>query len=143
MTGAHPWDDPAWASAHRIEIDTSRMMADAVGPEHGVSQEDLDTLAPAVKRAHEGLASRRKAGELPFYDLPYQDIGPVMETAEWVRSKFDDFLLVGIGGSSLGPKAAHQALAPVYYNLLSRDARGGPRLFLLENRQVHHRRRFT
>ncbi len=137
MSGAHPWDDPEWAAAHRIEIDTSRMMADAVGPEHGIAPDDLASLEHAAKRAHEALAKQRAAGELPFYDLPYQDLGPIMETAGWVQSKFDDFLLVGIGGSSLGPKAAHQALAPVHYNLLSREARGGPRLFFLENVDPH------
>lgn len=133
MSAGHPWNDPAWAQAHRIGIDTSRMMAAQVGPDHGIAPADLIALGPKAAAAHGALAARRAAGELPFYDLPRQDIDPILEAAAWVRGGFDDFLLIGIGGSSLGPKATHQALAAPQYNLLSHEARGGPRMFLLEN----------
>jgi len=130
---AEPWQDPAWREARRIRLDTSRTMAARIGPEHGVTDADLEALAPRAAAAHEHLAARRRAGELPFFDLPYQDLGPVLEAAAWVREGFEDFVLVGIGGSSLGPKATQMALAPPHYNLLPSSARGGPRFFLLEN----------
>jgi glucose-6-phosphate isomerase len=133
MSQARPWDDPEWSKAHRIGIDTSRMMAARIGSDHGVTPADLTALGPKAAAAHGTLMTRRDAGELPFYDLPHQDLGPIQEAAAWARGGFDDFLLIGIGGSSLGPKAAHQALAPTQYNLLSHEARGGPRFFLLEN----------
>jgi glucose-6-phosphate isomerase len=44
-----------------------------------------------------------------------------------------DFVHVGIGGSALGPMAVHKALSHPFYNALSGDARGGPRIHFAEN----------
>ena len=41
--------------------------------------------------------------------------------------------MLGIGGSSLGNIALHAALNPHTYNLLPRDQRNGPRLYVLDN----------
>ncbi|MDH4229068.1 MAG: glucose-6-phosphate isomerase [Nitrospirota bacterium] len=124
---------PDWISAQRVQLDSRLALADAVGPQHGVSAQELADLLPNLRSVHAELGRRRASGELGFYQLPGQDITPVLEAANWVRDGFDNFLLVGIGGSSLGPKAAHAALRSPLYNLLSREERGGPRLFLLEN----------
>jgi glucose-6-phosphate isomerase len=54
--------------------------------------------------------------------------------AEKVRGKFDDVVILGIGGSALGPIALRTALRPSGWNMLSTDARGGfPRLQVLDN----------
>jgi glucose-6-phosphate isomerase len=44
-----------------------------------------------------------------------------------------DFIHVGIGGSALGPMALHKALNHPYYNVLSGEARRGPRIHFAEN----------
>jgi len=54
--------------------------------------------------------------------------------AEKVRGKFDDVVILGIGGSALGPIALRTALRPSGWNMLSTEARGGfPRLQVLDN----------
>lgn len=40
----------------------------------------------------------------------------VEEAAEFVRSKADNFVILGIGGSALGPIAVHRALNHLYHN---------------------------
>ena len=49
------------------------------------------------------------------------------------RRDFDDFIVLGVGGSALGAKAIFNALCPSTYNTLSKDKRGGPRFYVLDN----------
>jgi glucose-6-phosphate isomerase len=51
-----------------------------------------------------------------------------------VRGRFENFVVVGIGGSALGNIALHSALNHPFYNLLTADKRGNrPRLFVPDN----------
>ncbi|MFQ5508072.1 MAG: glucose-6-phosphate isomerase [Leptospirillia bacterium] len=128
------YQNPEWAAAHRISIDSTRMMASCIKASHGITNKDIADLADTAGAAHDTLCRRRQAGELPFFDLPYQDTSGILALAESIRDRFDNFVLVGIGGSSLGPKATQQALSHPLYNLLGKAERGGgPRLFFLEN----------
>ncbi len=108
-------------------------MADRIGAEHGIDAADIEGLNDRARAAHDALAQRRAEGTLPFYDLPDQSTVAIKAVADRVRAGFGNFVVVGIGGSSLGPKAAQQALRHPHYNLLSAEKRGGPRLFFLEN----------
>jgi len=54
--------------------------------------------------------------------------------ANLARKGFDNFVVLGIGGSALGPICVHSALAHPYHNLLSKKQRkGAPRFFVLDN----------
>ena len=46
---------------------------------------------------------------------------------------FDAFVVLGIGGSALGPIAIQQALNHLHYNELPAEKRGGPRLYVEDN----------
>ena len=51
-----------------------------------------------------------------------------------VEGRFDNVLVLGIGGSALGSIAMCEALLKPYWNLLSKEERGGlPRIFFLDN----------
>ncbi|RDV82852.1 glucose-6-phosphate isomerase [Ammonifex thiophilus] len=64
---------------------------------------------------------------------------PAMEAvAERLRSAYETFLVLGIGGSSLGIKALVQFLKGPYYNLA-----GSPRLLVLDNISPHLARQLT
>ena len=119
----------------RLTIDYANAMASAVGPEHGVSDEMLDALAPEVARQHDRLVAEHEASGQRWMDLP-SDTALAAEIEVFAaenRSRYDDFILVGIGGSSLGAIATIQALTHPYRNLLSGNERGGPRFFVLDN----------
>ena len=64
----------------------------------------------------------------PFMDLPYtNDTDAIIEYARRAATRFDNFVVLGIGGSALGATALHSALNPPVYNLMDKKSRGGPR----------------
>ncbi len=48
-----------------------------------------------------------------YYDLPFQDIKPFVEFEKGFSSDIENIVVIGIGGSSLGPKAVYNFLKPV------------------------------
>jgi glucose-6-phosphate isomerase len=54
--------------------------------------------------------------ELAFIDLLYQDTSEIKNIAKYVRENTENFLLLGIGGSALGPRAILEAMSP-FHNL--------------------------
>ena len=120
-----------------IKIDISRCKSTAVGPENGFSPADLDDIEPRVLAAHDILARQRRDEEYGFYDLYKDDavFADLKSAADaFLEMRYDNLVILGIGGSALGATALVTALKPPYYNLASRKARGGaPRIFVMDN----------
>ena len=123
------------ASGSRLIIDYRNVMDEAIGSEHGLSAAEIASLAPDVAAAHERIWSEHAAGEQKWLDLPDNSVlaDEISAYAAEVSEQYDDYLLVGIGGSSLGAIATIQALAHPHRNLLPKAKRGGPRFFVLDN----------
>ena len=121
--------------ASRLTIDYRNAMAEAVGPTDGVADAMLDEIAPVVAAQHDRLIAEHAAGGQRWMDLPSDTAlaSDVVSFAAEAREQYQDFILVGIGGSSLGAIATVQALANPFRNLLPPEARGGPRFFVLDN----------
>lgn len=83
------------------------------------------------------MKDKRKAGKMDFRDLPYNQkdiVKDLIDTANKIKDRFDAFVVLGIGGSALGPIAVQQALNHMHYNELSKEDRGGyPRLYVVDN----------
>src|SRR4030095_9705504 len=62
-----------------------------------------------------------------------EHVGAVRAIAERCRGRFDNMVVLGIGGSALGNIALQSALNPSTYNLLPSDKRRGPRMFVGAN----------
>lgn len=76
----------------------------------------------------------RNRGELPFLDTPYlKETDHVIEKARAYRDCFDPVVVLGIGGSSLGPQALVEALFHPWMALESKAGQKGPRVFFLDN----------
>lgn len=117
-----------------LRIDYTNMMGDVV--QGGVAAGDWTSAPDAFRRAHAGLGRRRDAGDLGFLALPTDDAlhRQTTDFAARVRGKFDDVVVLGIGGSALGPIALRTALLAPQWNSLSKDERGGqPRMHVLDN----------
>jgi glucose-6-phosphate isomerase len=117
-----------------LRIDYSNMMGSVI--EGGISQEDWKLAATEFRRAHAGLERRRDAGELGFLALPLDEAlhRQSMDFAARVRGAFDEIVVLGIGGSALGPIALRTALLEPAWNTLTKEERGGrPRLHVLDN----------
>jgi glucose-6-phosphate isomerase len=117
-----------------IHIDYTNMMAPGV--RGGITDAEWKGAAKLFEKAREVFARRRDAGELGFLDLPGNEAlhAESVDFAKRTRGRFDDVVVLGIGGSALGPIALRTALRKPQYNLLDageRDLR--PRLHVLDN----------
>lgn len=120
-----------------IQVHIAGARSSAVGEAHGISPGDLRDLVPRLRAAHGILLEDRRKKRYGFYDL-YRDtqtLAKVKKTAaHFLDKRYDNLVLLGIGGSALGATALLTALKPPYYNLLGRDERMGfPRLFVMDN----------
>ena len=117
-----------------LKLDYTYMMDEVVG-RHGVSEHELEEAIPRVNEIHRQLQEKRENGDLPFYDLPFQpNLDAIIDQADALAKRFDDIVVLGIGGSALGTIAIARALLPLHNNLLDRVERGDrPRLFVLDN----------
>jgi glucose-6-phosphate isomerase len=130
------WEDKSWTRSMRMMLDFAGMMADAVGHRHGLTVRQIDAMSEPLKIVHQNLQQRRRAGDLPFYELPYDQAGlkQVSKTARRVIKDCENFVVLGIGGSALGGIALFRALAHPQHNLLPEAKRKGlPRVFFADN----------
>jgi glucose-6-phosphate isomerase len=118
-----------------VELDFNNLMADVVGEQDGLDKADIDELKPVFTKAHKDLMNRRKEGELPFYDLPFmtKELRRLRKSADEIRKRVDNFVVLGIGGSALGTTAVFRALRPWNQNLVDKAKRRYPRLFVADN----------
>ncbi len=117
-----------------LRIDFTNMMGDVI--DGGIAPSDWAAAPNAFRAAHAGFERRRAAGELGFLALPTDDAlhRQSTEFAAGARGKFDDVVILGIGGSALGPIALRTALLAPAWNTLTKEERGGqPRLHVLDN----------
>jgi glucose-6-phosphate isomerase len=115
-----------------ITIDYTNMMS-AAG---GLSDADLDGAREAFARAQAAVRAQHKADALGFLDLPADEalLAQTTRFAGRAAGVFRDVVLLGIGGSALGPIALRTALRPYQWNSLPDAARNGlPRLHVLDN----------
>jgi glucose-6-phosphate isomerase len=117
-----------------IRIDYTNMMATAL--RGGIAPDQWDEAVAQFGTIRRGVAARRERGELGFLDLT--DGGAMLEEirafAEGVGQAFSDVVLLGIGGSALGPIALRSALRSTRWNELDDEAREYfPRLHVVEN----------
>ena len=119
----------------RIKLDYRNVMADAVGDADGLTESALQAIAPNAAKEIERIWAEHESGDQKWIDLP--DDSALVEEIETFasenRDKYEDFILIGIGGSSLGAISAIQALTHPFRNLLPADQRVGPRFFVLDN----------
>jgi len=122
-----------------LRIDYANCLLPRVGV-HGLDPARLDASS-ALARAGEHLTgclsgSRGKGWQrwrlLPN-ELAPDHLADVRRVVEQCRGRFDNLLVLGIGGSALGNSALQAALNTPTWNLLDADERGGPRMFVVDN----------
>ncbi len=97
-------------------------------------------LSKAFASAHAAVQDRRARGDLGFYDLPHaeENVMTVLGVAEEAANRFDDVVVLGIGGSGLGAIALREAIHGPGWNLCSPERRmGRPRLHVVDNPDPH------
>ncbi|HET7187041.1 MAG TPA: glucose-6-phosphate isomerase [Gemmatimonadaceae bacterium] len=122
-----------------LRLDYTNMMAPPI--DGGITDAEWRDVGARFSAAHSAVAALHADGTLGFLDLP-DDRELHGRTTEYVarvkrRSGTDalsDVVVLGIGGSALGPIALRTALRAPQWNLLDDAARdGNPRLHVLDN----------
>ncbi len=120
----------------KIKFDYNNMMSDFIGEEQGFSSKDLADNKKIAEAAHKRVAENRGKGMMGWTELPYNQkeiVNDIMATAKIIRKKFDNFVVLGIGGSALGPTAVFQALCHLRHNELPARKRKAPKLYVEDN----------
>jgi glucose-6-phosphate isomerase len=117
-----------------LKVDYNNLTAEALG-EHGLSASDLAAVKESGTAALKDVLGRHRKGALPFLDLPsdLEMIKKCQKLADLGRKKYDDVVVLGIGGSALGATAVYTALRPLNYNRLPEKKRTWPRLTVADN----------
>ena len=109
-----------------IKIDFSNLLQDSIG-NNGLTKEDFNQIS---RTALDDLLNTEKYPENGFLTLPdattAENAAAVKEQARYA-GRFDNIILLGIGGSELGPRSILEALSP-FHNLRDR-----PRVFIYDN----------
>jgi glucose-6-phosphate isomerase len=104
--------------------------------EGGISLKEIETLEGTAREVHRGLIAMKEVGQIPFYQLPYQEDAAlkILEAAKQYKDQFDTLVVLGIGGSALGAKALLSSLKGPYFNYFPQDKREGfSRVFVCDN----------
>ena len=118
-----------------LKLDYNNMMAEFVGKE-GFTEEELEDGLKQARRAYRAVMTSRGEGMTGWMDLPSSQteiVKDIISTARDIRRKFDNFVVLGIGGSALGPIAAFQALCHLRHNELPKFDRKYPKLYVEDN----------
>ncbi|MEA4929398.1 MAG: glucose-6-phosphate isomerase [Candidatus Limiplasma sp.] len=119
-----------------IRLDVNHMMSDIIGFQYGVDAGEVDAMADAAKMAQQAVEKNRGTGWLGWMDLPEKQteiVEEIEKVAADVRAHFDAFVVLGIGGSALGPIAVQQALNHQRWNDLPAEKRNGPKFYVEDN----------
>ncbi|WP_226669505.1 glucose-6-phosphate isomerase [Metabacillus litoralis] len=103
------------------------------------NEHEITYLRDFVKVAHHSIHEQTGAGSdfLGWVDLPKdydkEEFSRIQKSAEKIKSDSDVLLVVGIGGSYLGARAAIEMLNHSFYNSLSKEQRQAPQVIFVGN----------
>ena len=99
------------------------------------NEDELKQIKPYVELANEVLTSKTGAGNdfLGWIDLPEtydkDEFARIKKAAEKIKNDSEVLVVIGIGGSYLGAKAAIEFLSHSFYNNLPKDKRKTPEIY--------------
>lgn len=125
--------DETYQKNMTIRLDYNNMMQEFV--KEGISKKEIDSLN--LENAIKNMTQKRLDGKMDWRDLPYnQDevCDEIIQYVNDVKDNFEAFVVLGIGGSALGPISVQQAINHPYYNELPKEKRNGyPKFYVADN----------
>lgn len=104
-----------------------------------ISEAEVESMKKIVTDAKEVLTSRTGAGNdfLGWLDLPVnydkEEFARIKAAAEKIKSDSEVLIVIGIGGSYLGARAAIEFLRHNFYNTVSKEIRKTPEIYFVGN----------
>lgn len=100
-------------------------------------EHEITYLSDAVKVAHHSLHEKTGAGSdfLGWIDLPVdydkEEFSRILKSSHKIQNDSEVLLVIGIGGSYLGARAAIEMLNHSFHNALSKDKRKTPQIIFI------------
>lgn len=104
-----------------------------------VGEHEISYMAEMVKSAHNTLHNKTGAGSdfLGWVDLPVdydkEEFARIQKAADKIKKDSDALIVIGIGGSYLGARAAIEMLNHSFYNVLTKERRKSPLILYVGN----------
>ncbi len=104
-----------------------------------MSEQEVTNMADKVALAHKHVTEKDGEGSdfLGWVSLPAdydkEEFARIEKAAEKIRSDSDVLVVIGIGGSYLGARAAIEMLSHSFHNSLCKDKRKAPQIFYAGN----------
>ena len=104
-----------------------------------ISEEEIGYMSRLTEQAKDVLVSKNGAGNdfLGWIDLPVdydkEKFSRIEKAAEKIKKDSDVLIVIGIGGSYLGARAAIEFLRHGFYNSLPKEKRGTPEIYYVGN----------
>ena len=104
-----------------------------------ISEEEIGYMKKLTLDAKETLVSKSGAGNdfLGWIDLPVdydkEEFARIKAAAKKIQSDSDVLLVIGIGGSYLGARAAIEFLGHSFYNVVDKSIRKAPEIYFCGN----------
>lgn len=104
-----------------------------------IQEHEIDSMKKLAMDAKEVLVSKTGAGNdfLGWIDLPVdydkEEFARIKEAAGKIQKDSDVLLVIGIGGSYLGARAAIEFLRHSFYNTVSKEIRKTPEIYFVGN----------
>ncbi|MBU3127206.1 glucose-6-phosphate isomerase [Clostridium tagluense] len=104
-----------------------------------LGEHEVSYFQPMVSTAHKMLSDKTGPGNdfLGWIDLPVNydksEFDRIKKAAQKIRDNSEVLIVIGIGGSYLGARAAIEALSHSFYNSLSNEKRKSPAIFFAGN----------
>lgn len=126
----------------QIKIDYKNVMADVIGEEHGITKgqwidltEKVEPLIPIIMKEIKDSKRHSSITRTHYGKLPQKTnfANKLIKRAQKLKGRYDNLVVLGIGGSALGNIALQTALNPYMYNLDDKQRDGWPRLFVFDN----------
>ena len=104
-----------------------------------VHEHEVESMKALTESARKLLLSKSGAGNdyLGWIDLPVdydkEEFARIKKAAEKIKSDSDVLVVIGIGGSYLGARAAIEFLGHNFFNSVSKDLRNAPEIYFVGN----------
>jgi glucose-6-phosphate isomerase len=104
-----------------------------------ISDHEIESMKKIAENAKAELLSREGAGNdfLGWIDLPVdydkEEFARIKEAAKRIKGDSEVLLVIGIGGSYLGARAAIEFLRHNFYNMVSKEIRKTPEIYFVGN----------
>ena len=103
----------------------------------GIKKHEMEYFRKPIAFVHEIIHQQRDAGYdgLGWLDYPknydQEEFSRIVDAAQKIKEDTEAFLIIGIGGSYLGARAAIEMLGHSFYNLLPASRRKAPQIFFV------------